>query len=448
VSEPTTKRATVLVADDEDDLRTNLGRFLEQRGFAVALAADGTQALAELRTGRFDAALLDIRMHGKTGIEILEALSAEGSPVRIVIMTAFATVESAVSALRAGAADYVLKPFDLATIATKLAVLTEAPPPGLGDRFPTLVAESEVMKRVLHLAAQLAPTPATILLTGESGVGKEVIARAIHDASPRAAEPCVVVNCGALPEALVESELFGHERGAFTGALGTKRGLFEVAEHGTLLLDEVGELPPAAQVKLLRAIERKEVRRVGATEARTVDVRIMAATNRKLRELVKAGLFREDLYYRLAVFEIVVPPLRARRADILRLATHFLGRHAVELGRRLLGFSPEAARELETYGWPGNVRELENTVARAALLAKDELVAADDLAFPGAEGAGGALEAPLVDDLRQARAAFERAHVRRVLEKYGDDKARAAEALGIDLSSLYRKLGRGQNDAD
>src|SRR5581483_4906733 len=233
-----------------------------------------------------------------------------------------------------------------------------------------------------------------------------------------------------------------------SGALAAKRGLFEVAERGTLFLDEIGDLPLAVQVKLLRAIERKEVRRVGATEARTVDVRIMAATNRDLRALVHKGAFRDDLFYRLAVFEITVPPLRDRRADIRPLAERFLERHAHELDRKVKGFAPAAVALLEGYSWPGNVRELENAVARAALTTKSELVQPEDLVFPGASaGAGGERRVPGTDtdDLRAARGAFERAHVRRVLDKYGQDKVRAAQALGIDLSSLYRKLGKGED---
>ena len=438
---------SVLIADDEEDLRANIGRFLERKGFEVELARDGGEALAKLRARAFDAALLDVRMSGLSGLDLLEKARVERPETRVVIMTAYASVESAVSALRGGAADYLLKPFDLETVATKLALLTESHGKAarLGERFPTLIAASAEMSRVLRLAEQMASASSTILFTGESGTGKEVIARAVHDAGPRGAEPFVAVNCGALPEQLVESELFGHERGAFSGALSAKRGLFEVAEKGTIFLDEVGDLPLAVQVKLLRAIERKEVRRVGATEEKTVDVRIMAATNRDLRALVREGGFREDLFYRLAVFEIVVPPLRDRRADVRPLAERFLKRHAVELGKRVEGFAPAAIGLLEGYPWPGNVRELENAVARAALTAKGPQVQPLDLVFPGAPTPERRVAGTDTDDLRTARTAFERAHVRRVLEKFGDDKVRAAAALGIDVSSLYRKLGKNED---
>ncbi|MBX3471106.1 MAG: sigma-54-dependent Fis family transcriptional regulator [Planctomycetes bacterium] len=441
--------ARVLVVDDEEDLRANLARFLALRGFEVEQAAGARAAIARLADAdapAIDLALVDLRLPDGSGLDVLDHVTAGAHPVQVVLMTAYASVDTAVAALRRGARDYLLKPFDLAAVAarlTALAAVSRAEGPGpFDERFPGLVARSEAMRHLLRLATEAAKSHFTLLITGESGVGKEVLARAVHDRSPRVAEPFVAVNCGALPQALVESELFGHERGAFSGAAAAKRGLFEVASGGTLFLDEVGELDQAAQVKLLRAVELKEVRRVGGTESRRVDVRIVAATNRDLRALVAERRFREDLYYRLSVFELWVPPLRERREDVVPLFEHFLARHAAALGRPAPAPSPAAVARIEAHAWPGNVRELENVAARGALLATDGVVDPEHLRLPDGPGAPVAAEVGEVEDLRAARAAFERAHIRRVLERHGGNKPRAAEALGIDLSSLYRKLER------
>jgi DNA-binding NtrC family response regulator len=430
----------VLVADDEQDFREDIASFLRTQGFRVATASSGEEALALAQKETPAAVLADVRMPKLSGLALLGKLHELQSSLPVLLMTAYASVETAVSALRGGAADYLLKPVEPQTVLAKLRVTLAragrgAASPEARAAFPDLVAESPAMRRVLELIAQVAPTVSTLLLTGESGTGKEVVARAIHRASPRAAEPFVAINLGALPDQLVESELFGFAKGAFSGAQHAKRGLFEVAERGTLFLDEVGDVPLAFQVKLLRAIERKETRPLGTTDARTIDVRIIAATNRDLRALVAQGLFREDFYYRLNVFEVQMPPLRERREDIRPLAEHFLRRTASELAKPARGISPAALVTLQNHPWPGNVRELEHRMMRAVLLAKGEELAPEDLALgpPAGEGAE-------VDDLRAARAAFERRHVRRVLEKFGGDKQKAAIALGVDLSSLYRKL--------
>jgi DNA-binding NtrC family response regulator len=383
------------------------------------------------------------------GLDVLRSAKAHQADVDVILLTAYAGWESAKEAIRLGAFDYFEKGrepdeffhrVDKALEERALRHENENLRRQVRDRFGLagLVARSSQMERVLDLVTRVAPTDATVLIEGESGTGKEVIAKAIHHASSRARGPFVAINCGALPEALLESELFGHVRGAFTGATANKRGLFEEAHGGTLFLDEIGEMPPALQVKLLRVLQSGEVRAVGSTQAATVDVRVLAATNRDLEQLVKQGVFREDLFYRLNVIAIRIPPLRERRDDIAALAEHFLERFAAKQSRSLRLGAP-ALERLVHHAWPGNVRELENAMERIAILAPGPVIQPDDLppavSQDDASGPGGA--APVnVETLADA----ERAHILQILERHNWNHSRATEVLGIGRTTLWRKL--------
>jgi two-component system response regulator AtoC len=447
----------VLVADDKENMRRLVARILaDAGGYAVEEADDGARALALVATRPYDVVVTDIRMPGADGFELLAAVKARDPAVEVVMMTGYATVQDAVRAMKRGAFDYLEKPFDpdaaLAVVAraaqhkriTDAARL--ATRPGEEDAFHALVGSSPRMREVYRLLEKAAAVDATVLLTGETGTGKELAARAIHAQSARSARRFVAVNCGALPGELVESELFGHARGAFTGAAGAKAGLFEEAQGGTIFLDEVGELPLPAQVKLNRAIQEKEVRRVGDTQPVAVDVRVIAATHRDLREEVKAGRFREDLFYRLHVFTVTLPPLRERAEDVPLLAVHFLGKHARALRRTLRGFAPEAMRRLTAHAWPGNVRELENVIERAVAVAGGDVIGPDDLPpeladSPAPAPAPGALAAmPYKDAVEDARDRASRDYLVALMSEFGGNVTRAAERAGMERESLHRLL--------
>ena len=379
--------ARVLVVDDDEHIRGWLSDLLEGNRYGVVTAADGEQALGLLKAGEFDAVITDLMLPGTDGVEVVRAARARPDAPEAIVVTAFGSIESAVEAIRAGAFDYLTKPLS----SQKLLVVLERALERralkrevdvlrreVGERRGAagVVAASEAMRRVMALADAVAGSDAPVLLQGESGTGKELVARAIHQRGPRAARPFVAVNCAALPEALLESELFGHVRGAFTGAHAEKRGLFEEADGGTLLLDEVGDMSPPLQAKLLRVLQEREVRRVGATTTRNVDVRAIASTHRDLSALIAAGTFREDLYYRLAVIPVVVPPLRQRSDDIIPLVQHFTAAHARRTGAGARTFSTEALALMVAYDWPGNVRELGNVVERALTLTTSPVITA------------------------------------------------------------------------
>ena len=387
VSDP----ARVLVVDDDEHIRGWLSDLLEGNRYGVVTAADGEQAIGLLKAGEFDAVITDLMLPGTDGVEVVRAARARPDAPEAIVVTAFGSIESAVEAIRAGAFDYLTKPLS----SQKLLVVLERALERralkrevdvlrreVGERRGAagVVAASEAMRRVMALADAVAGSDAPVLLQGESGTGKELVARAIHQRGPRAARPFVAVNCAALPEALLESELFGHVRGAFTGAHAEKRGLFEEADGGTLLLDEVGDMSPPLQAKLLRVLQEREVRRVGATTTRKVDVRAIASTHRDLSALIAAGTFREDLYYRLAVIPVVVPPLRQRSDDILPLVQHFTAAHARRTGAGVRTFSTEALALMVAYDWPGNVRELGNVVERALTLTTSLAISAAEFA--------------------------------------------------------------------
>ncbi len=447
----------VLVVDDKENMRRLVARILEE-AFAVEEAEDGARALALVATRAYDVVVTDIRMPGADGFELLAAVKAREPSTEVVLMTGYATVQDAVRAMKQGAFDYLEKPFDpdaalaVVTRAAERKRLVDAARlaarPGEEDAFHALVGRSAPMREVYRLLEKAAGVDATVLLGGETGTGKELAARAIHYHSARRERRFVPVNCGALPAELVESELFGHARGAFTGAAGAKAGLFEEAQGGTLFLDEVGELPLAAQVKLTRALQEKEIRRVGDTQAIAVDVRVIAATHRDLREEARAGRFREDLFYRLNVFAVTLPPLRDRPEDVPLLAAHFLDKHARALRRTLRGFAAEAMSRLASHTWPGNVRELENVVERAVAVASGELVLPEDLpaevrseaGAPATPAAAALAAMPYKDAVAGARDRVSRDYLVALMTEFGGNVTRAAERAGVERESLHRLL--------
>ena len=452
--------ARVLVVDDEPGMREMLDVLLRRAGHAVDLESSGRRALARVEAEPpYDLVVTDLVIPGVDGMEVLEAAKRRSPVTQVIVVTAFATTETAVEALRRGAYDYVLKPFkvdELRLLAERAIEKRRLLAENLelrkrvAGRFEIegIVGASPAMREVVELCRRLGPTKTNVLITGESGTGKELVARALHALGPRATGPFVVVNCGALPEALMESELFGHERGAFTGAVRRSEGLFREAEGGTLFLDEVGEIPPQVQVKLLRAIQERTVRPVGGTAELPIDVRILAASNRDLDLEVEAGRFRQDLFYRLNVVRIDIPPLRARRGDIPALVERFLARHAGEAGRPVPRFAPDALALLLDHRYPGNVRELENLVERAVALATGEVLGSDVLP-PGlgrpAHSCTDAVDVPEGDvHLDAVLAEHERRLIERALERTGGNRTRAAELLGVTFRSLryrLRKLG-------
>jgi len=440
--------AAILLVDDEPSARTIMALLLRKRGHRVSEAADVGTATKALADTAFEVVVTDLRMPDGDGLDVLRAAKAHCPEADVILLTAYAGWESAKEAIRLGAFDYfekgrepdeLLHRIERAVEDKALRRENENLRAQVRERFglPGLIASSAEMGQVLDLVERVAPTDATVLIRGESGTGKEIIAKALHHASTRAGGRFVAINCGALPEALLESEIFGHVKGAFTGAGANKKGLFEEADGGTLFLDEIGEMTPGLQVKLLRALQSGEVRPVGSTQVITVDARVVAATNRDLEPMIRQGMFREDLFYRLSVIPIVLPPLRERREDIPLLAEHFLARFARRQGR-VLRLSAGATERLLRYGWPGNVRELENAMERLAILASDETVAPGDLlAHVGAGLAVG--QAPGLA-AEQTLAEAERAYIIQILERYGWNHSRAAEVLGIGRTTLWRKL--------
>src|ERR1700746_1338673 len=385
-----TEKPSILIVEDEAKMRRLIELELADQGFRAQTVADAETALKLVNANQFDLIVTDLKLPGMSGIEFLQTVKRANAAIPIIIMTAFGTVESAVEAMKIGASDYVLKPFSLAelvlVIRKELAShqLREENPnlrEALGQRYKydNIVAQSAKMQAVLALVERVAPTNSTVLLGGESGVGKDLIARAIHQHSNRASGPFIKINSTAIPENLLESELFGYEKGAFSGATGSKPGKFELADKGTLFLDEIGDVPPAIQVKLLRVLQEREFERLGGTKTLKVDVRLIAATNRDLRAALEEGTFREDLYYRLNVVPIDIAPLRERKEDIPDLVNLFISRFTGESGKPVEGITPEAMRILVNYHWPGNVRELQNIIERACALAKESVLEPSDI---------------------------------------------------------------------
>jgi len=440
---------SLLVVDDDASIRRVFREIVAPREeVALSEAKNAEEALELLRTRVFDVAFLDVRMPGLGGIELLEQLKRERPSLEVVMVTAHGTIESAVQAMKLGASDFLPKPFKLDQVSLILERLrrvrhlrteNERLRQELQERYraKSLVGTGPVMDRCHELIDRVRREECNVLILGESGCGKDLIARAIHYDGPRRDRPFVPVDCGAIHATLLESELFGHEKGAFTGAHAARRGLFETAGGGTVFLDEIGEIPLELQPALLRAIEEKEVRPVGSTQYRPVDVRIIAATNQPLEEMVVAGKFRRDLFYRLNVVAVRVPPLRERKDDIPLLVQHFLQKRAGRSGRRVTGISPDALHLLQRYDWPGNVRELEHIIDRACTLGQTERIEPGDLGPSILESVQKRDTAP-----GQSIEEMEVAAIRRLLDDHDGDTSRVADVLGIDRSTLYRKLKR------
>ena len=445
---------TLLIVEDDASMRELLESSLRRAGYEVTASPTAQHALEHLGSHDVDVVVSDLQLGGMDGLALCREAVAAQPGLPVIVMTAFGSLDTAIEAIRAGAYDFITKPFD--TDVLQLAVaraierrrltdevrrLREAVQPA--DAFGDLVGSSHAMRSVFALLERVADSDVTVLVTGESGTGKELVARALHDRGRRRDGPFVAINCAAVPETLLESELFGHVRGAFTDARTAREGLFVRATGGTLFLDEVGEMPSGMQAKLLRALQERTVRPVGAEKEVPFDARIVAATTRDLEALVEQGTFRQDLYFRLAVVEVPLPPLRARGDDVLMLAQHLLSRVASATGRRVEGFDPEAARRLLAYDWPGNVRELANCVERAVALARHDRVTADDLPDRVRRPPAEASAADVVQDADLVPLdEIERRYVTRVLAEVGGKRKVAARILGVDRKTLYRKLER------
>ncbi|MCK6505335.1 sigma-54 dependent transcriptional regulator [Myxococcota bacterium] len=444
-------RKRILVVDDEQSIRKVLQALLVREGHAVDLAANGAEAIGRLGEESYELVITDLRMPGVDGMELLGYCAQQLPGLPVIVITAHGTVDTAVEALKLGAYDYITKPFEqdeLRMVIDKALRREEASRGVLHEdaagRF-AIIGRTPSMKQVYSLIEKVADSPTTVLIGGESGTGKELVARALHDHSSRAKAPFIQVNCGAIPEALFESELFGYEKGAFTGAVASKPGRFELAHGGTLFLDEVGELPLDLQVKLLRVLQSGTYERVGGVRSLSSDVRVVAATNRDLVREVKRGAFREDLYYRLNVIPIRLPPLRERVEDIPLLVEHFLAKFNTRLGKAVRGVTPEAMAALMAYRWPGNIRELENLMERSVLLADAPTLAARDLpglGSPALEDDPGedVEELGLKDYVRVYTARLERARIQRALEQEDGNVTRASRRLGISRKSLQTKM--------
>ncbi len=442
-----TEPISILVVDDETIVRESLGGWFRDDGCRVDTAQSARDALRLVAERRYDLALIDIKMPGMDGLELQARLREAAPDLTVIIMTAYASVDTAVKALKAGAYDYIVKPFDpdelshlvhrahehrsLQSENIRLKQSLDA----VGAPSP-IIGTSPAMQRVMELIRTVAPTDATVLIQGKSGTGKELVAQAIHAGSPRRYNPLVTVHCGALAEGVLESELFGHEKGSFTGATQAHKGKFEQAEAGTIFLDEIGEVSPKVQVELLRVLEEKRVTRVGAKESIAVDFRVVAATNRDLGAMARAGEFREDLFWRLNVVTITIPPLSERPADVPSLAKHFLERFARQMNRRDLQLSADAMRALQAYAWPGNVRELQNAIERAVVLSKTSEIGLGDLPVTVRAGA----EARPSRGGRRSLVEVEREHVAAVLAETGWNISQAASVLEVDRGTLYHKI--------
>jgi DNA-binding NtrC family response regulator len=442
------ERGRILVVDDEPNARSALAELLRDEGYVTEVAADGAHALRVLESFDPDVVLTDLKMPVMDGLALLERARPRCPHAAFVVMTAFGSIETAVSAIKQGAENYLTKPLDLDAVSAlvmravekaKLSREASELRARIDQRFKVgnILGEHPTMQRLIKTIVQVAPSRATVLIHGESGTGKELIAAAIHQHSPRKDKPFVRLNCAALAESLLESELFGHEKGSFTGAAARREGRFKQADGGTLFLDEVSEVPMPMQVKLLRFLQERQFERVGGNETLTVDVRIVAASNRDLRERVNEGRFREDLFYRLNVVQLDVPPLRVRKSDIPALAQHFLRRFAAENGRDIRDFSNDALKALLVYPWPGNVRELENAIERAVVMCSGELIESEILPGHGNEG-GGVEMGILVPGITLDE--LERLAIMQALEAVSGSTAKAAELLGVSRRKIQYRL--------
>jgi len=441
-------KINILIAEDEQTIRESLKLVLEDEGYSVKVASDGVEALNKIKSENFDLVITDIKMPRLDGMELLEKGSRISPDTFFIIITAYASVNSAIAALRAGAYDYLIKPLEFDDLLIRIKRLLDYRKLSLenrtlrqrissGEGYQNIIGKSAAMKKIFKIISQVAPTNSNVLIVGKSGTGKELVARAIHANSKRKEKIFLPINCGAISPNLIESELFGHKKGAFTGATEDKQGLFKVADKGTLFLDEIGDLPLEMQVKLLRAIEEKQFFPVGATVPVKTDVRIIAATNQDLEEKIKKGEFREDLYYRLNVVEIKLPPLNKRKEDIPLLVNHFIEKYCNEMGKKILTLDNKAMRALLNYDWKGGVRELENVIERAVIFASGDIITLEDLS-DNLQSIAQTVNYP--DSLKDAMKNFERNHILHILRKFEYNKEKTAQALNIGLSSLYRKM--------
>lgn len=440
-------KGTILIADDEQEIRESLSLILEDEGYECTTAADGEEAFEHIQNANIDIMVADIKMPRMDGISLLEKTKQISPQTLVVIITAYATVETAVQALRAGASDYILKPLDFDEVIMRVKHLMSHREMELENKylrdqidkkfnFNNIIGDSPVMRDVYKMVQRVSQSTTNVLITGKSGTGKELVARAIHANSDRSDKPFIPINCGAIPDNLFESELFGYKKGAFTSANTDKDGVFKTANNGTLFLDEVAEIPLHVQVKLLRAIEAKEIKPLGTNVTINIDVRLVAATNKILIEEVENGNFREDLYYRLNIVELKLPSLSERKEDIPLLVKHFIDKYNRELKRNLKGVDNETMKTLMHYKWKGQVRELENVIERAVLLCDNEFITLEDLPPSTHQD----IDDYYPDDLKEATRNFERQHISAILRRCDSDKKRASDLLNIGLSSLYRKI--------
>ncbi|MBU2492792.1 MAG: sigma-54 dependent transcriptional regulator [Bacteroidetes bacterium] len=440
--------ASVLLVDDEKAIRDSLKLILADEGYTTDSAADGEEALLKIKEFDFDIVITDIKMPKMDGMQLMQEAAKISPQTFFMIMTAFASVNTAIDALRNGAYDYLIKPVEFDDLIIRLKRLIDFKKLSIENRtlrqrissesgYRSIIGKSEPMKKVFDLIEQVAPTNSNVFIYGKSGTGKELVAKAIHYNSRRKDNIFLPINCGAISENLIESELFGHKKGSFTGATDDKMGLFKVAEGGTLFLDEIGDLPLNLQVKLLRAIEDKQFLPVGGTKPVSTDVRIIAATNQNIYEKTKTGEFREDLYYRLNVVEIKLPSLNEKKDDIPLLVNHFIEKASNEMGKKVLGADNESMKLLINHDWRGGVRELENVIERAVIFVKNEMITVDDLTE---NVRGSKIDAGYPDALKEALKNFEKEHINKIIMKFDYNKEEAAKALKIGLSSLYRKM--------
>lgn len=444
---------SILIADDESSIRESLTIVLEDEGYRCTAVEDGAKAIEAMDQSSYDIVITDLKMPNADGIAVLEHALQQSSPTLTIIITAHATVETAIQALRKGAADYILKPLDFDEVLIRIENLLEHKNVVQENKylreqvdqeynFNHIIGESSAMKKVYKMVERVSQATSNVLITGVSGTGKELVARAIHSNSDRSKKPFLAINCGAIPENLVESELFGHKKGAFTGATEDKDGVFVAAHGGTVFLDEVAEIPLNLQVNLLRVLQEREVKPVGSNKMLSFDTRIISATNKDLEEEVEKGNFRDDLYYRLNVVELALPPLEDRREDIPLLSHHFLQKYNKELKQNLKGITSEAMSAMMAYKWKGQVRELENVIERAVLLSDGDYLSLEDL--PGAiRSVTGSDQFQMDSDkLDEAVQIFEKHHIQSMLKRTEGNKSEAARLLGIDPSTLYRKMER------
>lgn len=440
--------ASVLLVDDEKAIRDSLKMILAEEGYTTDSAADGEEAFQKIKENDFDIVISDIKMPKMDGIQLMEESAKISPQTFFIIMTAFASVNTAIEALRKGAYDYLIKPVEFDDLIIRVKRLVEFKKLSIENRtlrqrisseagYQNIIGKSEPMKKIFDLIEQVAPTNSNVFIYGKSGTGKELVAKAIHYNSRRKDNIFLPINCGAISENLIESELFGHKKGSFTGATEDKMGLFKVAEGGTLFLDEIGDLPLNLQVKLLRAIEDKQFLPVGGTKPVTTDVRIIAATNQNIYEKTKTGEFREDLYYRLNVVEIKLPSLNEKKDDIPLLVNHFIEKACNEMGKKIIGVDNETMKLLINHDWRGGVRELENVIERAVIFAKKDMISVDDLTE---NVRGSKIAEGYPDSLKDALKNFEKEHINKIIQKFDYNKEEAAKALKIGLSSLYRKM--------